>query len=261
MKPVYDPSQPNIARIYDCFLGGKDHFPVDRQVAARVIEIAPYVPRLAVANRTFLRRVVRYLAQEAGIRQFLDIGSGLPTRQNVHEVAQAVTPDARVVYVDNDPLVLAHADALLATNPTTHAVGGDLRESGAILGQASTLLDFSQPIAVLLFAILHFFPDGGEHDPYRIVGTLTDSLASGSYVAISHLEPTPAMIEASHGYTAAEIAFRDRDRVLPFFAGTTLVEPGLVRLNEWRPDDFDPVYPSDHPDVPVWVLGGVGKKP
>ncbi len=259
--PHFDPSRPNIARIYDYFLGGKDHCRADREQAAKIIAIAPYVPRLAVANRTFLGRVVRYLAKEAGVRQFLDIGSGLPTRQNVHEIAQEANADARVVYVDNDPLVLVHARALLATTPTTHVIDGDLRDSGRILGEASRFLDFSQPIAVLLFAILHFFPDGGEHDPYRIVSTLTDSLAPGSYLAISHVEPAPAMIEAAGAYTAADVAFRDHHGVLPFFNGTTLVEPGLVRLNEWRPDDHDSIYPSDWPDVPVWVLGGVGRKP
>ncbi|WP_424529248.1 SAM-dependent methyltransferase [Sphaerisporangium viridialbum] len=257
----YDPNVPNIARIYDYFLGGKDSSLADRMQAATIIEIAPYVPRLAVANRTFLGRVIRYLAQEAGIRQFLDIGSGLPTRQNVHEVAQQITADTRVVYVDNDSVVLAHARALLATTPTTHVIEGDLRQPGELLSATGAYLDFSQPIAVLLFAILHFFPDGGAYDPYRIVGTLTDALAPGSYLAISHVEPTPAMLDASRHYTAADVAFRDHDRVMPFFAGTTLVAPGLVRLNEWRPVDHDSVFPSDAPDVPAWALGGVGRKP
>jgi hypothetical protein len=154
-----------------------------------------------------------------------------------------------------------HARALLATTPTTYVISGDLRDSGKILGEASAYLDFSEPVAVLLFAILHFFPDGGEHDPYRIVGTLIDSLAPGSCVAISHVETTPAMLDASEHYTAADVVFRDHDRVLPFFNGTTLLDPGLVRLNEWRPVDHDPIFPMDHPDVPVWVLGGVGRKP
>jgi hypothetical protein len=259
--PSFDPTRPNIARIYDYFLGGKDHYPADRVQAAKIIELAPYVPRLARANRAYLGRVIRYLAGEVGIRQFLDIGSGLPTRQNVHEVAQQIIPDARVVYVDNDPLVLIHAHALLATTPTTHAISADLRNPGNLLREASTYLDFSQPVAVLMFAILHFFPDGGEHDPYRIVATVTDPLASGSYLALSHLEPTPAMLKASQHYTAADLVFRTHHEVLPFFNGTTLVDPGLVRLNEWRLVDHDPIFPDDFPDRPVWVLGGVGRKP
>jgi SAM-dependent methyltransferase len=257
----YDPNVPNIARIYDYFLGGKDNFLADRMQAETIIGIAPYVPRLAVANRTFLGRVVRYLAEEAGIRQFLDIGSGLPTRQNVHEVAQQITANTRVVYVDNDSLVLAHARALLTATPTTHVIEGDVREPGELLSAAGTYLDFSRPVALLLFAILHFFPDGGAYDPYGIVDTLIRALAPGSYVAISHVEPTPAMLDASRHYTPADVVFRDHDRVMPFFAGTTLVDPGLVRLNEWRPVDHDPVFPSDAPDIPAWALGGVGRKP
>ncbi|RCG29480.1 SAM-dependent methyltransferase [Sphaerisporangium album] len=259
--PVHDPQRPNVARMYDYFLGGKDNFPADREEADKIIRAVPYLPRLAVANRTFLARVVRYLAREAGVRQFLDIGSGLPTRQNVHEVAQEIIPGARVVYVDNDPLVRAHATAILATTPTTYALTGDLRLSEEIVRAAGRYLDLSEPVGVLLFAVLHFFPDGGAHDPYEITGTLLRALAPGSYLAVSHLEPTPAMIAASLHYTPADVVFRDHAQVSRFFTGTRLVDPGVVRLNEWRPVDHDPVFPSDHPDIPVWVLGGVGRKP
>jgi O-methyltransferase involved in polyketide biosynthesis len=256
-----DTTKPSVARVYDYFLGGKDNYAADRQVAEQVIADAPYVPRLAVANRTFLGRVVRFLADEAGIAQFLDIGSGLPTRQNVHQVVQSVNPDARVLYVDNDPIVLCHAHALLATNGNTRVIAGDLRDPDGIIDQAGTFLDLSRPVAVLLFAVLHFFPSGGEHDPYRIVGGLLDTAATGSYVAISHVEPTLRMVSASRHYTAAQVAFRTRQQVLPFFDGTALVPPGLVSLHQWRPIHIDPVFPEDDAREPVWVSGGVGRKP
>ena len=176
---------PNPARIYDYLLGGKDNFPADRQVAEQLLAIAPVARDVVEDNRAFLRRAVRVLTREAGIRQFIDLGSGLPTQGNVHEIAQAIAPDARVVYVDNDAMVVTHSRALLAGNNTV-AIQADLREPDRILGhpEVRELIDFHQPIALLLMAILHFIPD--DEDPLGIVARFRDALPTGSYLAISH---------------------------------------------------------------------------
>ena len=188
IPPEIDTSKPHPARMYDYFIGGKNHFAADRETAAKVLQNSPSTRTAARENRAFLGRAVRYLAAEAGIRQFLDIGTGLPTTSNVHEVAQAVAPSSRVVYTDNDPMVLAHARALLTSAPEgrTAYIHADLRDPAAILSDPATrdVLDFSQPIALMLVAVLHFIPD--EDNPAAILATLLDALPSGSYLVASH---------------------------------------------------------------------------
>lgn len=259
-----DTSRAHPARVYDYFLGGKNHFAADREVAGKVLEGWPAIRIGARENRKFLARVVRYLAGEAGIRQFLDIGTGLPTTENVHEVAQAAAPSARVVYVDNDPLVLAHARALLTSSPEgrTAYIHADLRDPTAILNDPVTrdVLDFTQPIALMLLAILHMIPD--EEKPAEIVATLLSGLPSGSYVVASH-------ITAEHNADAAggqrrfqeasmSAQWRDSDVFARLaFDGLDLVPPGVVLTSEWRNDDRGPrPTPSD-----VSAYGGVARKP
>jgi hypothetical protein len=235
---------------------------VDRRTALEVSKAAPEVKTTAIENRKFLRRAVRYLAAEAGIVQFLDIGTGLPTQGNVHTVAQQVNPDARVVYVDNDPMVLAHSRAL-KTGENTAVIEADLRDPAAILNhhRALELIDSREPLAVLLVAVLHFI--GAGDDPYGIVGLICEALPPGSYVVISHgLEgmlrgASAGKVEEQYRKNVASGAtLRDRDEILRFFTGLELVEPGLVQVPNWRPDE------SGSPDAGrVWVLGGVGRKP
>src|ERR1700733_5037787 len=185
-RPPFDTNVANQARIYDYLLGGKDNYAADRAAVDAVLKVAPELGFTARANRAFLGRVVRYLAAEAGIRQFLDIGTGIPTSGNTHQVAQAIAPESRVVYVDYDPVVLAHARALLISNDAgaTAYIDADARNTGTILSQAAELLDFSQPVAVTMLAVLHVIPD--SDDPYAIVAKLMDAVPSGSYLAISH---------------------------------------------------------------------------
>jgi hypothetical protein len=242
-RPPFDISVANQARIYDYLLGGKDNYAADRAAVDAVLKVAPEMGFTARANRAFLGRVVRYLAAEAGIRQFLDIGTGIPTAGNTHQVAQAVAPESRVVYVDYDPVVLAHARALLTSSKTgaTQYIDADLRDTGAILGQAGQLLDFSQPVAVTLLMLLHVIPD--SEDPHAIVAKLMDALPSGSYLAVSHLGAELLGQEAREGFqdivnrmAQQQYIGRDREQMLRFFAGMDLVEPGLVRVEEWRPE-------------------------
>jgi len=239
--PTIDTSVAHVARVYDYWLGGKDNFPADREAAEQAIAAMPYLPFSARANRDFLRRAVHYLAAEAGIRQFLDVGTGLPTRPNVHEVAQAVVPDARVAYVDNDPIVLVHARALLTSSPegATNYIEADLRDPQAILVGAAKTLDFTRPVGLLLVAILHSIPD--EEDPRGIVAQLMAALPSGSYLALSHVakdvdpqavaEMTARLSRVMHHVTARTAA-----EITSFFDGLDLVDPGLVTVNRWRPD-------------------------
>ncbi len=242
-RPPFDISVANQARIYDYLLGGKDNYAADRAAVDAVLKVAPEMGFTARANRAFLGRVVRYLAAEAGIRQFLDIGTGIPTAGNTHQVAQAVAPESRVVYVDYDPVVLAHARALLTSSKTgaTQYIDADLRDTDAILGQAGQLLDFSQPVAVTLLMLLHVIPD--SEDPHAVVAKLTDALPSGSYLAVSHLGAELLGQEAREGFqdivnrmAQQQYIGRDREQMLRFFAGMDLVEPGLVRVEEWRPE-------------------------
>ena len=259
---------PNPARIYDYLLDGKDNFPADRDVAEQLLAIAPVARDVVEDNRAFLRRAVRFLAGEAGIRQFIDLGSGLPTQGNVHEIAQAVAPDARVVYVDNDPMVVTHSRALLAGDNTA-AIRADLREPDVLLGHAELreLIDLDQPIALLLMAILHFFDD--DEDPFGIVARFRDALPAGSYLAISHgtrdipersdLSPAAmaemgAKVERLYQLTTASLVTRSRAQVERFFAGFDLLEPGVVEIQLWRPD-------GEGSKLPGGFYGGVGHKP
>ena len=239
-----DTSVPNIARVYNLMLGGKDHFAADRQVAELALQIAPDAPKTARANRLFLKRVVGYLAAQAGIRQFLDIGSGLPSYGNVHEIAQEVDGEIRVVYVDNDPVVLTHGHAMLATNTHTTVVQADIRRPEDIISNpvVREFIDFSQPV-LLLLAILHHLND--QEDPAGIAARLRGELPHGSYVAISHfLNPGQEHPEEAERAARAEKLFnenlgtgrwRTREEILAFFGDLDLLEPGLVPLPLWRP--------------------------
>jgi S-adenosyl methyltransferase len=239
----FDTSVAHQARIYDYTLGGKDNYAADRAAAEAGLAVWPDMAWASRANRAFLGRAVRYLAAEAGIRQFLDIGTGIPTAGNTHEVAQSVAPESRVVYVDNDPVVLAHARALLDSSEAgaTEYIDADLRDTGAILGQARKLLDFTRPVAVTLLGILHAIPD--SDDPRAIVARLMAAVPSGSYLAISHLgadlfdkETLEGLKKAFGGNMQQQLSWRSREQVARFFTGTDLVEPGLVRIEEWRLD-------------------------
>jgi hypothetical protein len=233
----------NQARIYDYLLGGKDNYAADRAAVDAVLKVAPELGFSARANRAFLGRVVRSLAAEAGIRQFLDIGTGIPTAGNTHQVAQAVAPESRVVYVDYDPIVLAHARALLNSHSAgaTEYIDADLRDTNTILRQAARLLDFTKPVAVTLLMILHVIPD--SDDPYAIVARVMDALPSGSYLAVTHLGSELLGQESKQGFddivrrqAQQQYIGRSREQMTRFFEGMDLAEPGLVRVEEWRPD-------------------------
>jgi len=242
-SPLFDTSVPHIARVYNYWLGGKDHFAADRDLAERFIKADPEVIAGVRANRAFLGRAVHFLATTARVRQFLDIGTGIPTAGNTHQVAQAIAPQSRVVYVDYDPVVLAHARALLTSTGegATEYIDADLRNTGTILDRAARLLDFTKPVAVTMLAILHALPD--SDDPYAIVARLLDAVPSGSYLAISHAagdlldrEMLESIKDAWRGKMQQQIIWRTREQVARFFAGTDLVDPGLVRVEEWRPE-------------------------
>jgi hypothetical protein len=259
-----DSSKPHAARVYDYFLGGTNNFAVDRQAAADVLRHSPSVRIAARENRAFLGRAVRYLAAEAGVRQFLDVGAGLPATASVHDVAQAIAPSARVVYTDNDPLVLVHARALLASAPEgrTAYIDADLRDPAAILSDPVTrdVLDFTQPIGLIMVAILHFIEDADE--PAQILATLLDALPAGSYLAASHLTTEHDPVATAAGQRAMEragIAMRKRDSgefARLAFSGLELVPPGVVLVSEWRPDVVG-LRPA--PDQ-VNCYGGVARK-
>ena len=237
---VFDPLMPHSARVYGYWLGGKDHYQADREVAEEVIRCCPQVVAGARANRAFLARVVRYLAGECGIRQFIDIGPGLPAPASTHEIAQRIAPRSRIVYVDNDPLVLVHARALLTSTPqgSCDYIEADLRDTAAVLAGARQTLDFSHPIAVLLLAVLHFVPDAAG--PAAIVAALSRRLAPGSYVAISHLTgdaapgPVAAGVAVYNSLVPTAVTPRSHTQVSALFGGLPLVPPGVVPLTEWR---------------------------
>ncbi|MCG5212042.1 SAM-dependent methyltransferase [Streptosporangium sp. KLBMP 9127] len=247
--------------MYDYFLGGKNNFPADREAAEKVLRYVPEIPLGARENRGFLARAVRFMAEQ-GIVQFLDIGAGLPTQPNVHQVATEVAPDARTVYVDNDEQVLTHARALLQDSANVLTVAGDLRRPLQILAnpEVRAHLDFDRPIAVLMLAIVHFIPD--SDDPAGIVAEFRNALAPGSHMAISHavVDQAPEFGPAVEGiYQAASTPFvaRRSSEVEPFFKGLDLVEPGVVNLHEWRPDG-DYVVPLLE-KAKAYFLCGVGK--
>jgi SAM-dependent methyltransferase len=227
--------------VYAYWLGGKDYYPADRQAAEEVICHRPQVVAGARANRAFLARAVRFLTAECGIRQFIDIGTGLPAPENTHDFAQRIAPDCRVVYVDNDPLVLVHARALLTSTQhgSCNYLDADLRDTPTILARAARILDLTEPTAILLLAVLHFIHDGD--DPPRIVHDLTSVLAPGSFVVISHLTgdfasgPVAAGVAAYNALVPAGLIPRTHTQVSALFAGLPLVPPGVVPLTEWRP--------------------------
>jgi hypothetical protein len=256
----FDTGVPHPARVYDVWLGGKDNFAADRAAAEMGQRVFPSVTRSVKANREFLARVVEFLAADSGIRQFLDIGTGLPSANNTHEVAQRIAPDARVVYVDNDPIVLRHAQALLtSTTPgVTAYIDADLRDPAKILAEAAKTLDFTKPVAVMLLAVLHFVSD--DHDPQNIMDTLMDAVPAGSYLVLSHTardvmpEQMETFVQAMNKDLAEPAVHRNREEVAGFFGGLELIEPGLVTISEWRPN---PVTETAGPTV-LWC--GVARK-
>ena len=257
----FDTSVPHVARVYDYWLGGKDNFEADRAAAEQVIATFPDVLVTVRAQRAFLGRAVHYLVTEAGIRQFLDIGTGLPAASNTHEVAQHAAPETRVVYADNDPIVLLHARTLLASSPqgATAYIDADLRDTGKILAEAAGVLDFSQPVAVMLLGVLHCIPD--EDDPAAIVARLTAAVPSGSYLVISHpaSDVTEELSRSMGDYNkqaAAPLTARSHAEVSSFFAGLELVEPGVVQLHRWRAGTAEVGQGRE-----LANYGGVGQKP
>jgi len=260
---AFDPSRPNVARVYDHLLGGKDNFAADRVLGDQIIASMPTVQVGVRAQRAVLGRVVRYLVEEAGVRQLIDIGSGLPTADNVHQIAQRLDSGTRVVYVDNDPAVLAHARALLADNEATIAVDGDLRNPASILSHPDVRghLDWDRPIALLLCGILHYILD--EELPAELAGTFGRGLPSGSHIFIHHLldsgDPSIADVQAAFQKGLGRGQFRTWAQIRAFFNGLDLVEPGLVLVPEWRPD----AGTASARDFPVLRLAcaGVGRKP
>jgi SAM-dependent methyltransferase len=259
--PGIDTSKANIARVYDYWLGGSNNFVADQDAARAMIAVVPNIRAIARANRAFLGRAVRFLAQ-AGIEQFLDIGSGIPTGHNVHQVAQRAIPGSRVVYVDVDDVAVAHSRLLLEDNPGAAALQGDLRRPRDILSAPETqlLIDFSRPVGLLLVSVLHFLDDA--EDPWQVVAQLRDALAPGSYLVLSHAtgDARPRVAAAANtvymGKVQARGDVRPRDAVLRFFDGFTVVDPGLVYLTEWRPDPADD-QPADPAEL--LMLAGVGK--
>ncbi|NUT35227.1 MAG: hypothetical protein HOV79_19400 [Hamadaea sp.] len=254
MQPDWAPaeldlSRPNAARVYDYYLGGAHNFAVDRQMAQQAIELWPDVPKIIAANRTFLRRAVHCLV-DAGIDQFLDLGSGIPTVGNVHEVAQGVDPGARVVYVDIDPVAVAHAQAILAGNPHVQAIRADLRKPDDVLArpEVAQVLDLSRPVAVLMVAVFHFVPDGDR--PGDIIAAYRDAVPSGSHLAFSHATADGQRPEQAEQHqrlysrTPTPMIMRTHAEISAFLDGWDLLEPGLVRLPLWRPGDED-VLPED----------------
>jgi hypothetical protein len=258
-----DLDRPSIARVYDFFLGGSHNFAVDRAMAEQLLKMAPDVAEIMQANRAFLRRAVRFMVSE-GITQFLDIGSGIPTVGNVHEVAQQANPEARVVYVDIDPVAYTHSRAMLEGNDKAAIVRADLRDPDAILGspEVANLLDLSRPVGLLIVSVLHFIED--TLDPQSGVARLRDAMPAGSFLAISHAvaQSRPGDLVERFGkmyqQTGAPAQARTHDEIAAFFGEFTLVEPGLVFLPLWRPDS-----PAESDDRPEWSvsLAGVGQKP
>jgi hypothetical protein len=262
VPPGMDTTKANVARVYDYWLGGNHNFQADRDLARTIIALDPNFRGVARANRAFLGRAVRFLAGEEGIRQFLDIGSGIPTENNVHQVAQKVAPGSHVVYADKDEVVVAHSQLILEDNPDAAVIQADLREPARILADPGVqlLIDFSQPVAVFLVAVLHFIPDDSEAE--RIVATLRDALAPGSYLVICHAcrdeEPSLATSFESvyNSRVTAELFMRTRDQIARLCDGFTLLEPGLVWIPQWRPDPTDEV-PED--PSKYWALVGVAR--
>ncbi|MFC0434299.1 SAM-dependent methyltransferase [Kutzneria buriramensis] len=254
-----DVDLPSAARVYDYLLGGAHNFAADRAVGEKVLSVLPDGRQVAISNRSFLRRAVRYLLEQ-GITQFLDLGSGIPTSGNVHEIAQQADPTAKVLYVDYDEVAVAHSELILAGNTNATVLASDLTRPDAVLDAPITrdFLDFSRPIGLLLVAVFHFVPD--EQSPAEIVATYRDALPAGSYIALSHLtadhqpEAMAGVVEAMR-HSRDPMFFRPYEEVAPMFAGLDLVEPGLVSAPHWRPDA------GARPLGPEGVYAGVGRKP
>jgi hypothetical protein len=258
--PSFDITIAHPARVYDYLLGGKDNYEADRETAEQAIAAAPNILEGVRANRAFLRRAVQYLVGEAGIRQFLDVGTGLPTADHTHEVAQAIAPESRIVYVDNDPIVLAHARALLDSSPegATDYIDADARDTDTILREAARTLDFSQPVAVMALLVLQYIPD--SDGPRQVVSRLMDAVPSGSYLTISD---TTRDIDASRvagaasrlnaGMGPTRLTLRTRAEIAGFFDGLDLVDPGLVPLPQWRS--------LASLATPIPAYAGIGRKP
>jgi hypothetical protein len=259
--PSFDTSVAHIARVYNYWLGGKDNFAADRAAAEQAMAAYPDIVLSARANRAFLRRAVHFLAGEVGIRQFLDIGTGIPSANNTHEVAQEVAPGSRIVYVDHDPVVLAHARALLTGSAAgaTDYIDADLRNPDQILEGAARTLDFSQPIAIMLMAILQHL--SAEDDPYAVVARLMAAVPPGSYLALSHpakdieAEKMAAMVERLNQMMAEKVTVRTESEVAVFFAGLELAEPGMVNAPHWRPAS------PEEASSPAALWSGVARKP
>jgi DNA polymerase III psi subunit len=259
--PAFDTSVAHVARVYNYWLGGKDNFAADRAAAQQAMAAFPDIVHSARANRAFLRRAVTYLAGTAGIRQVLDIGTGIPSANNTHEVAQSVAANCRIVYVDNDPVVLAHARALLTSTleGATDYIDADLRNVDQILAMAAETLDFGQPVAIMLMAILQHLSD--DHDPYEVVGRLMAALPSGSYLALSHpardihAAEMAEMANRLNQMMAEKVTFRSQAEVAPFFAGLELIEPGMRNVPDWRPET------DEEASSPAALWAGVARKP
>ncbi|MGW6982958.1 SAM-dependent methyltransferase [Streptomyces sp. NPDC054932] len=267
--PGIDISVPSVSRIYDYYLGGSHNFEVDRQTARRAMEFMPGLPKIMQANRAFMRRAVRHAVAE-GVTQFLDIGSGIPTFGNVHEIAQAATPQARVVYVDHDPVAVAHSRAVLTGDEHTGIVAADLRKPREILAapEVGRLLDLGRPVALLLVAVLHFLED--SDDPYAAVAELRDALAPGSLLILTHAsyEGIPLPEEVAGGTVGVyrdirnPLVMRTGQQIRGFFDGFEMLEPGLVSMPDWRPDRPEDGEEFEAPEDPYAFSGfaGVGRK-
>ncbi|WP_030716437.1 SAM-dependent methyltransferase [Streptomyces sp. NRRL S-237] len=267
--PGIDISVPSVSRIYDYYLGGSHNFEVDRQTARRAMEFMPGLPKIMQANRAFMRRAVRHAVAE-GVTQFLDIGSGIPTFGNVHEIAQAASPQARVVYVDHDPVAVAHSRAVLTGDDHSGIVAADLRKPKEILAapEVGRLLDLGRPVALLLVAVLHFLED--SDDPYAAVAELRDALAPGSLLILTHAsyEGIPLTQETAAGTVGVyrdmrnPLVMRTREQISGFFDGFEMLEPGLVSMPDWRPDRPDDGEDGETPEDPYAFsgFGGVGRK-
>jgi hypothetical protein len=261
VPPNIDLDKPNAARIYDYFLGGGCNFAQDREFAEKFLELVPNVDKSFRANRAFLRRAVRFCVN-AGIRQFLDIGSGIPTVGNVHEIAQAMAPESRIVYVDNEPIAVAHSEAILDGNDNVAILQADLCDPDTVLSSESVrrLLDFDQPMALLMVAVLHFVPESS--DPRSAITRYLRPMAPGSYFVVSHgtvdeFDDMPPGADKQYDRTTTPFISRTRRQVMDLMAGTELVEPGLVWTPQWRPESPEDV--GDHPEL-MGILAGVGRK-
>ena len=250
-----DPTVPNVARVWNYLVGGRDNFEADRQAARQLVAAAPVMAEVAGASRAFLRRTVTFLAAEAGIRQFLDIGTGMPTAGNTHEVAQAIDPSCRIVYVDNDPVVLSHARAGLRSSEAgaTSYLDADVRDTRAVIAGASETLDLAKPVGVIMIDILNFLEDAAD-----VLARLAAAVPAGSYLAIMQPSRDDRLTVAARRWNqlaATPVFLRDRATVAHWLAGLELVDPGIVELHQWRPDPGDADYPEGMP-----LLGAVAKK-